>query len=48
MVSNMLRVTTVCFQACVTNIHQPDQSTTGCYSNIVYKTKVEAKLCKIL
>ena len=38
----------VCFQTCVTNIHRPDQSTTGCYGNIVYKTKVEAKSCIIL
>ena len=33
---------------CITNIHRPDQSTTGCYGNIVYKTNVEAKLCRIL
>ena len=38
----------VCFQTCVTNIHQPNQSNTGCYGNIVYKMKVEAKSCWIL
>jgi len=32
----------------VTNTHRPDQSTTGCYGNTVYKMKFEAKLCRIL
>jgi len=37
----------VCFHACVTNVHRPDQSTTGCYGNIVYKTNIKVKLCRI-
>ena len=48
MVDNVACDRYVCFQASVTNIHWPDQSTTGWYCNTVYKMKVEAKLCRIL